>query len=354
MQILALWGFFAGLVLGTLFVDLLKFNKNPHVMSLREASVWCGIWVSLAASFGAAIFYLEGSVKGLEFVTGYIIEWSLSVDNLFVFIVIFRYFAVPPAFQHRVLFWGIMGAIVLRGIFIAAGVGLLTYFHWTIYLFGAFLVYTGVKLLRAGEVEVEPQKNPVLRFFKRLMPIETGYDKQSFFVRRNDRLVGTALLPVLIVIETTDVMFAVDSVPAILAITRDPFIVYTSNIFAILGLRALYFLLAGVMGMFRYLKVGLCFVLTFVGIKMLISDFYKIPITVSLGVVAGILAASIVVSLLLPAKEEVASGDAGEAPAQPQLAEEFAPQENDLAIAAGKRQRGHQETKEEEKEYERV
>jgi len=308
MDIVALWGLFAGLVLGTLFVDLLKFSKTPHVMSFREASVWCGIWVGLATSFGVAVFFLEGSVKGLEFVTGYVIEWSLSVDNLFVFIVIFRYFAVPPAFQHRVLFWGIMGAIILRGIFIAAGVGLLTYFHWTIYLFGAFLVYTGVKLLRAGEVEVEPQKNPVLRFFTRLMPIETGYDKQNFFVRRNGRLVGTALVPVLIVIETTDVMFAVDSVPAILAITRDPFIVYTSNIFAILGLRALYFLLAGVMGMFRYLKVGLCFVLTFVGIKMLISDFYKIPITVSLGVVAGILVASIVASLVFPAADKPAEG----------------------------------------------
>ena len=248
MDIVALWGLFAGLVLGTLFVDLLVFSKKPHVMPLREASVWCGIWVSLAAAFGAAVFFLEGSAKGLEFVTGYVIEWSLSVDNLFVFIVIFRYFAVPPAFLHRVLFYGIMGAVVLRGIFIAAGVGLLTYFHWTIYIFGAFLVYTGVKLLRAGEVEVEPQKNPVLRFFTRFMPIETTYDEQKFFVRRNGKLVGTALVPVLIVIETTDVMFAVDSVPAILAITRDPFIVYTSNIFAILGLRALFFLLAGVMG----------------------------------------------------------------------------------------------------------
>ena len=306
MEIVALWGLFAGLVLGALFADLLVFSKKPHVMSLREASVWSGIWVSLAASFAAAVFFLEGSPKGLEFITGYVIEWSLSVDNLFVFIVIFRYFAVPPAFQHRVLFWGIMGAIILRGIFIAAGVGLLTYFHWMVYLFGAFLVYTGVKLLRAGEVQVEPQKNPVLRFFTRLMPVETGYDKQSFFVRRNGQLVGTALVPVLIVIETTDIMFAVDSVPAILAITRDPFIVYTSNIFAILGLRALYFLLAGVMGLFRYLKVGLCFVLTFVGVKMLISEFYKIPITVSLGVVAGILAVSIVASLVFPAADKPA------------------------------------------------
>ena len=300
MEILALWGLFAGLVFGMLFVDLLVFNKKPHVMSLREAFAWCGVWVGLAAVFGITVSVVEGSAKALEFVTGYVIEWSLSVDNLFVFIVIFRYFAVPPAYLHRVLFWGIMGAVIMRGIFIAAGVGLLTYFHWTIYLFGAFLVYTGVKLLRAGEVEVEPQKNPVLRFFTRLMPIETTYDAQKFFVRRNGKLVGTALVPVLIVIETTDVMFAVDSVPAILAITHDPFIVYTSNIFAILGLRALFFLLAGVMGLFRYLKFGLCFVLTFVGVKMLISDFYKIPITVSLATVAGILAASILASLVFP------------------------------------------------------
>jgi tellurite resistance protein TerC len=314
MEILALWGLFAGLVMGTLIVDLLVFSKKPHVMSLREASVWCGIWVGLASTFGATVFLLEGSSKGLEFVTGYVIEWSLSVDNLFVFIVIFRYFAVPPAFQHRVLFWGIMGAIILRGIFIAAGVGLLTYFHWTIYLFGAFLVYTGVKLLRAGEVQVEPQKNPVLRFFTRFIPIETGYDEQNFFVRRNGKLVGTALVPVLIVVETTDVMFAVDSVPAILAITRDPFIVYTSNIFAILGLRALYFLLAGVMGLFRYLKVGLCFVLAFVGVKMLISDFYKIPITMSLAVVGGLLLLSILASLVIPSSEEPTTGQGDEGP----------------------------------------
>ena len=317
MEILALWGLFAGLVLGTLFVDLLVFSQKPHVMSLREASVWSGVWVSLAAAFGGAVFFLEGPSKGLEFVTGYVIEWSLSVDNLFVFIVIFRYFAVPPAFQHRVLFWGIMGAIILRGIFIAAGVGLLTYFHWTIYIFGAFLVYTGVKLLRAGEVQVEPQKNPVLRFFTRFIPIETGYEKQNFFVRRNGHLAGTALVPVLIVIETTDIMFAVDSVPAILAITRDPFIVYTSNIFAILGLRALFFLLAGIMGMFRYLKIGLCFVLSFVGVKMLISDFYKIPITLSLGIVAGILAASIVASLLFPPAVDPAEGEHADGSAAP-------------------------------------
>lgn len=300
MEVLALWGIFAGLVVGTLVVDLLWVNLKPHEMSLREASVWCVIWVSLASLFGGAVFYVYGAPKTLEFVTGYIIEWSLSVDNLFVFIVIFQYFAVPPAYLHRVLFWGIMGAVFLRGFFIAAGVGLLTYFHWTIYLMGAFLVFTGLKLLRHEDMKVDPEKNPVLRLFTRIMPVETSYDSQNFFVRRKGHLVATALVPVLIVIETTDIMFAVDSVPAILAITRDPFVVYTSNIFAILGLRALFFLLAGVMGLFRYLKVGLCVVLSFVGIKMLISDFYKIPIVVSLCVVAGILTASILTSLLFP------------------------------------------------------
>jgi tellurite resistance protein TerC len=307
MEIVALWGLFAGLVLGTLFVDLLVFSKKPHEMSLREASVWCVIWVSLASAFGATVFFLEGPSKGLEFVTGYVIEWSLSVDNLFVFIVIFRYFAVPPAFLHRVLFWGIMGAVVLRGIFIAAGVGLLTYFHWTIYVFGAFLVYTGIKLLRAGEVEVEPQKNPVLRFFTRIMPIETTYDQQKFFVRRNGKLVGTALVPVLIVIETTDVMFAVDSVPAILAITHDPFIVYTSNIFAILGLRALYFLLEGARSRLIHLNKGLGVILFYVGVKMIVSEWYHIPTLISLGVIAVVLTITVIVSLRATAVEAVAS-----------------------------------------------
>jgi len=304
MEVLALWGIFAGLVVGTLLVDLLWVNLKPHEMSLREASVWCVVWVSLATLFGWAVFYVYGTPRALEFVTGYIIEWSLSVDNLFVFIVIFQYFAVPPAYLHRVLFWGIMGAIFMRGFFIAAGVGLLTYFHWTIYVFGAFLVFTGLKLLRHEDTELDPSKNPVLRQFTRIMPVETSYGSQKFFVRREGRLVATALIPVLIVIETTDVMFAVDSVPAILAITRDPFIVYTSNIFAILGLRALFFLLAGVIGLFRYLKVGLCVVLSFVGIKMLISDFYKIPIVVSLCIVAGILTGSVLTSLLFPVDED--------------------------------------------------
>lgn len=307
MHNLWMWVLFGVVVSVMLIIDLAVFHRKPHVMSLREALAWTLVWVSLAAVFGATVFATQGSLKGLEFVTGYIIEWSLSVDNLFVFLVIFSYFAVPQAFQHRVLFWGIMGAVIMRGIFIAAGVGLLAWFHWMIYVFGAFLVFTGIKILRQGEAQVEPRRNPLLRLFARMMPIDPSYHGQHFFVRREGRLVATALVPVLIVIETTDVLFAVDSVPAILAITRDPFIVYTSNVFAILGLRALFFLLAGIMGLFRYLKVGLCLVLMFVGIKMLISDLYKIPITVSLAVVVSILASTVLASLVLrPAKEPAA------------------------------------------------
>jgi len=316
-----MWVVFGIVVMTALLIDLLVFHRKPHALSLREASAWTAVWVSLAALFAVFVFATENSAKGLEFVTGYIIEWSLSVDNLFVFLVIFRYFAVPMAYQHRVLFWGIMGAVIMRGIFIAAGVGLLAWFHWMIYVFGAFLVFTGIKILRQGEIEVEPQKNPLLRFFTRIMPVDPAYDEQKFFVRREGKLLATALIPVLIVVETTDVMFATDSVPAILAITQDPFIVYTSNVFAILGLRAMFFLLAGIMGLFRYLKVGLCIVLMFVGVKMLIADFYKIPIGVSLGIVVSILASSVLASVVFPPGEEPAAGrsDEGHAttPVQP-------------------------------------
>jgi tellurite resistance protein TerC len=313
MQVLAMWGFFIGLVVGTLMVDILRYMKKPHALSLREAAVWTGTWVGLAAMFGGAVFAMEGTTKGLEFITGYIVEWSLSVDNLFVFLMIFQYFAVPAMYQQRVLFWGIMGAIVLRGIFIATAVTLLSYFTWLVYVFGAFLIYVAIKLVRAGEVHVEPQKNPVLRFFKRIIPVETSYESQNFFVRRRGKLMATALMPVMIVIATTDIMFAVDSIPAILAITRDPFIVYTSNIFALLGLRALFFVLAGVMGLFRYLQVGLCLVLMFIGVKMLISEFVHIPIGISLGVVASVLGGSVIASILFPAEEAPApeKGDVG-------------------------------------------
>jgi len=313
MQVLAMWGFFIGLVVGTLMVDILRYMKKPHALSLREAAIWTGTWVGLAAMFGGAVFAFNGTTKGLEFITGYIVEWSLSVDNLFVFLMIFQYFAVPPMYQQRVLFYGIMGAIVLRGIFIATAVTLLSYFTWLVYVFGAFLIYVAIKLVRAGEVHVEPQKNPVLRFFKRIIPVETSYESQNFFVRRRGRLMATALMPVMIVIATTDLMFAVDSIPAILAITRDPFIVYTSNIFALLGLRALFFVLAGVMGLFRYLQVGLCLVLMFIGVKMLISEFVHIPIGISLGVVASVLGGSVIASILFPAEKAPApeKGDVG-------------------------------------------
>jgi tellurite resistance protein TerC len=284
-------------------VDILRYMNKPQALSLREAAVWTGTWVGLAAMFGGAVFAMEGTTKGLEFLTGYIVEWSLSVDNLFVFLMIFQYFAVPSMYQQRVLFYGIMGAIVLRGIFIATAVTLLSYFTWLVYVFGAFLIYVAIKLVRAGEVHVSPQKNPVLRFFKRIIPVETSYESQNFFVRRRGKLVATALMPVMIVIATTDLMFAVDSIPAILAITRDPFIVYTSNIFALLGLRALFFVLAGVMGLFRYLQVGLCLVLMFIGVKMLISEFVHIPIGISLGVVASVLGGSVVASILFPAEK---------------------------------------------------
>ncbi len=310
MQVLAIWGLFAGLIIGLLMVDVLRHMKDPRAMSLRDAAVWTSTWVGLAALFGAAIFAVYGTDKGLEYTTGYLIEWSLSVDNLFVFLMIFQYFAVPEMYRQRVLFWGIMGAIVLRGIFIFGAVNLLSYFAWLVYVFGAFLIYTGIKLLRQGSVHVKPQKNPILRFFKRFVPVETSFDSQKFFVRRNGKLVATALMPVMIVVATTDIMFAVDSIPAILAITRDPFIVYTSNLYAILGLRALFFLLAGIMGMFRFLQVGLCVVLMFVGVKMLVSEFFHIPIPVSLGMVATVLAGSIVASLLFPvAKHSVSESD---------------------------------------------
>jgi tellurite resistance protein TerC len=299
---LFLWVIFNVFVLGILALDLLVLHRKAHVVSLREALAWSCVWVSLALLFALGVYFSRGGEKALEFLTGYVIEWSLSVDNLFVFLVIFSYFAVPPIYQHRVLFWGILGALVLRAVFIATGTALLTNFHWMIYVFGGFLIFTGIKLLFAGEEKIEPEKNPAVRLVRRFMNVTPDYHGQQFFIRKDGRLWATPLLLVLIVVETTDVIFAVDSIPAIFAITLDPFIVYTSNVFAILGLRALFFLLAGVMDMFRYLKVGLSFVLCFVGIKMMIVDFYKIPIGISLGVVAGILGISILASIYVRPK----------------------------------------------------
>ena len=304
---LFLWVIFNIFVLGILALDLLVLHRKAHAVSLREALAWSCAWVSLALLFGLGIYYFRGGEKALEFLTGYVIEWSLSVDNLFVFLVIFSYFAVPAIHQHRVLFWGILGALVLRAGFIATGTALLANFHWMIYVFGGFLVFTGIKLLCTGQEQIEPEKNPAVRLVRRFINITPEYQGQRFFVRKDAKLWATPLFLVLVVVETTDVIFAVDSIPAIFAITLDPFIVYTSNVFAILGLRALFFLLAGVMEMFRYLRVGLSFVLCFVGTKMLIADFYKIPIGISLGVVGGILLLSILASMLKQNKEEGAT-----------------------------------------------
>jgi tellurite resistance protein TerC len=299
-----LWVIFNVFVLGILAVDLLVLHRKAHTVSLREALAWSCVWVSLALAFGVGIYVIQGGEKALEFLTGYVIEWSLSVDNLFVFLVIFSYFSVPPIYQHRVLFWGILGALVLRALFIATGTALLANFHWMIYVFGAFLIFTGIKLLFVGEEKIEPEKNPAVRLVRRFVKITPEYQGQRFFVRKDGKLWATPLFLVLVVVETTDVIFAIDSIPAIFGITLDPFIVYTSNVFAILGLRALFFLLAGVMEMFRYLRVGLSFVLCFVGLKMLIAEFYKIPIGISLGVVGGILMISILASMLKQRQEE--------------------------------------------------
>jgi tellurite resistance protein TerC len=299
---LFLWVIFNVFVLGILALDLLVLHRKAHAVSLREALAWSCVWISLALLFAVGVYFFRGGEKALEFLTGYVIEWSLSVDNLFVFLVIFSYFAVPPIYQHRVLFWGILGALVLRAVFIATGTALLTNFHWMIYVFGGFLIFTGIKLLFAGEEKIEPEKNPAVRLVRRFMNVTPDYHGQQFFIRKGRRLWATPLFLVLIVVETTDVIFGVDSIPAIFAITLDPFIVYTSNVFAILGLRALFFLLAGVMDMFRFLKIGLSFVLCFVGIKMVIVDFYKIPIGISLGVVAGILGISILASIFVRPK----------------------------------------------------
>src|SRR5882672_12694320 len=300
---LVLWIAFNVFVLGMLAIDLGIFHRKAHTVSIKEASIWSAVWILLALVFNLGLYFAWGQEKALEFLTGYVIEKSLSVDNLFVFLMIFQYFATPAEYQHRVLFWGILGALVLRSIFIATGAALIGNFHWMIYIFGAFLVFTGIKMFLQGDAKIEPEKNPLVRLFERCVPISKKYHGQSFFVRHEGRRQATLLMVVLIVIETTDVIFAVDSIPAIFAITQDPFIVYTSNVFAILGLRALYFMLAGVMEMFIYLKIGLSFVLGFVGTKMLLTDLYKIPISASLGIIGGVLLLSVIASLLVQRRE---------------------------------------------------
>jgi tellurite resistance protein TerC len=293
------WVLFNIFVVAMLVLDLGVFHRRVHTVKFREALIWSVVWIALAIIFAVVIYFWHGRTPSLEFVTGYVIELSLSVDNLFVFLLIFRYFQVPPGHQHKVLFWGILGALIMRAIFIAAGVGLIQRFHWIIYVFGAFLVYSGIKLFRQGEAEIHPEKNPVLRLFRRWVPVTKDYEGDKFFIRRTG-LFATPLLVVLVVVETTDLLFAVDSIPAILAITRDAFIVYTSNVFAILGLRSMYFALAGMMEMFRYLHYGLSLVLMFVGGKMLLSHYYEVPTVVALSVVAGILLLSVGASLVKP------------------------------------------------------
>lgn len=298
------WVIFNLFVLGMLALDLGVFHRRSHKVEIREALVWSGVWIGLALLFNLGVYYWRGPDAALEFLTGYLIEKALSIDNIFVFLLIFSYFRVPARYQHRVLFWGILGALVMRAVFIFAGISLIQRFHWVIYLFGALLVLSGIKMAMEKDKEIHPEKNPVLKLFRRLMPVTDDYREGKFFIKRDGRHFATPLFIVLLVVETTDVIFAVDSIPAILAITLDPFIVYTSNVFAILGLRALYFALAGVMRLFHYLHYGLSAILVFVGAKMLLADIYKIPIVVALGAVAGILLVAVLASIMLPRREE--------------------------------------------------
>jgi tellurite resistance protein TerC len=299
-----LWGGFNLFILAMLALDLGVFHRKAHEVSWREAAAWSAVWVALALVFNAGLWIFRGPDPAVQFFTGYLIEKSLSVDNIFVFALLFGYFAVPPAYQHRVLFWGILGALVLRAAFILAGAALIARFHWILYLFGAFLIFTGVKMALFRNAEIHPEKNPVLRLVRRLVPVTGDYRDAHLFVREGGRWLATPLFLVLVLVETTDLIFAVDSIPAIFAVTRDPFLVYTSNVFAILGLRSLYFLLAGVMGKFSYLKLGLSAVLVFVGIKMVVADLYKIPSFVSLAVIGALLGVSTVASLVKARREE--------------------------------------------------
>lgn len=295
-----LWTGFNLFVAFLLFVDLKLLHRKSHQVGVKEALWSSAFWISLAFFFCAGVYYFCGHDLAMQFLAGYLIEESLSVDNLFVFIVIFSYFKVPPEYQHRVLFWGILGALVMRAVFILAGVAMLHRFHWIMYVFGAFLIYTAWNLVFGKEKEIDPEKNVALKLVRRFVPITEGYERDKFFTVRDARLFATPLFVVLVVIEATDVVFAVDSIPAVLSISRDPFIVYTSNIFAVMGLRSLYFALAGLMSMFHYLNYGLGAILAFVGIKMLLSDFYHMPIAVALGFIVVVLFISVIASIVKP------------------------------------------------------
>ena len=295
---LLLWIGFSVFLIIMLALDLGVFHKESHVVEFREAMIWSGIWVGLAVLFNIGVFFYFGEVKGLEFMTGYLVEKSLSVDNVFVIALIFTYFSVPRQYQHRVLFWGVIGALIMRAILIAVGATLIREFAWIIYIFGAFLVFTGIKMYFQKNEGIDPDKNPVVRFFKKFIPVTDEYNKEKFFLIKNGKRFATPLFIVLLMVETTDLIFAVDSIPAIFAITQDPFIVFTSNAFAILGLRSLYFALAGVIYKFYYLKAGLSVILVFVGIKMMLIDIFKIPIGISLGFVSLLILISVIASVL--------------------------------------------------------
>ena len=295
------WILFNLFIIAMLALDLGVLNRRAHVVGLREALAWSGLWIALAGAFAVIVFFWHGRPEALQFVTGYVIEIALSVDNLFIFLVIFRYFKVPGEHQHKVLFWGVLGALVMRGLFIAAGVGLIRRFDWITYAFGALLIYSGLKLLRQGNQQIRPEKNPVLRLFRRFFPVTDTYEGGRFFTRR-DVLYATPLFVVLLVVETSDILIAVDSVPAVLAITLNAFIVYTSNVFAILGLRSMYFALSGMMDRFHYLHYGLSLVLILVGLKMIGSHYFNVPTEWALGIVLAVLASSIAASLMSPRK----------------------------------------------------
>ena len=293
-------------VLAMLAIDLGVFNRKAHRITVKEAAIWSCVWIVLSLGFAGVIYKIRGPQAGLEFIAGYLIEYSLSVDNIFVFVLIFSYFGIPEKYQHRVLFWGIIGALVMRGTMNGGGALLIARFHWIIYVFGAFLVFTGIRMATQDAMDIEPEANPILRLIRRHLPVTRDYRDQRFFVReppkRGDavRLMATPLFVVLVLVETTDLIFAVDSIPAIFAVTRDPLLVYTSNVCAILGLRSLYFLLAGVMHRFRFLKIGISVVLIFVGVKMLISSAYNIPVSISIVIIAGILGGTVLISWLFP------------------------------------------------------
>ncbi len=300
---LLLWGGFVLFIVGLLVLDLKVLQKDDREIKVREALAWTAFWIVLALCFNAGVYYFEGTQKALEFLTAYLIEKSLSVDNIFIFLMVFSYFGIPSKYQHRVLFWGILGALIMRAAFILVGVALITRIHWIIYVFGAFLIFIGIKMALEKEKEIHPEKNPVLKAFRRFMPVTETFVGHRFFASRAGRMAATPLFIVLLVIESTDVVFAVDSIPAVLAISHDPFIVYTSNVFAILGLRALYFAIAGVMRLFHYLNYGLSVILVFVGVKMILSDIVKIPVGMALGVIASVLTISILASIIFPKKE---------------------------------------------------